>query len=203
MVLGCFPLGMFSWTKVPVGWPAANFLQQVVGLRMTITPDRLHRIVNCWKHALTLANLHLSRAEMAIVINVRSGPFKGSAFHQQLQQSCKELFLNLPADNFLYQHLYDDICRDNAASEAADAIGSEGHQKVLWQKLARWMEGSVKHVEAKQSPVVCMGVQGISVPVCGGGGPCILDAPDLSRLAEEVVEYLCFLSAGSSRRVGF
>ena len=146
-----FPTWHVFLDQGPVGWPAVNYLQQIVGLRMTITPDRLHRIVNCWKHALTLANLHLARAEMSIVLNVRSGPFKGAAFHQQLQSTCREMFFNLRPDNLLYQHLYDDICRDNAASEAADAIGSSEHQASLWQKLAEWMERAVKHVEAKQS----------------------------------------------------
>ena len=65
----------------PVGWGADTFLQQHAGLRMTVSHDRLHKLTNMWKMALTSANLSLVRAELGVVLNARCGPWKQGGFH--------------------------------------------------------------------------------------------------------------------------
>ena len=135
----------------PVGWGAVTYLQQHCGLRMSINHDRLRKLTNAWKLALTSANLHLVRAELSVVLNARCGPFRQGSFHHQLQQSCADFFLHLRSDNMLYEHLYTDICQDNAGTEASEACGNEAHQASLFKKLESWMTASVKHVEAKAS----------------------------------------------------
>ena len=134
-----------------MGWGAATYLQQHIGLRVSVNHDRLRKFTNAWKLALTASNLHLVRAELSVVLDARCGPFKQGSFHEQLQQTCADFFLHLHSDNMLFEHLYTDICQDNAGTEASEACSNEAHQAALFKKLQDCMIASVKHVEAKAS----------------------------------------------------
>ena len=181
----------------PIGWPAANFLVQCLGLRGTLVFDLLHRRVCDIDDGRAEAGLRMLKTEYNVVLKMRQGPYQQSGHHSVLRDSAAEMFRETTADNnLLFAVLSDSIAADFQMQSQTQA--TEEHTELVWraakqlphERLQRHKHEDFKTVQlrAEQSslfpsascqpaePVVCgdktklvEGVLRLPTQCCGSG----------------------------------
>eukprot|EP00971_Amphidinium_carterae_P342326 6481597-Amphidinium_carterae.4 len=74
----------------PKSFGAFLYLQST-GLRLTISPDLIHRLLNDWHSGVRAAGLHTHRLEWKAVLSLRQGPWQQGAHHSLLRGCAAEL----------------------------------------------------------------------------------------------------------------
>jgi hypothetical protein len=99
----------------PVGWSAAFFLYERMGLNGTYWPDAAHRTWNDTKAALKATGLWLVVLETTLAWNVTQGPWAKSAFFQRMKAGMESYLQTAgPTQSQLFLMVYEDATRDQS-----------------------------------------------------------------------------------------
>ena len=74
-----------------IGWPAALFLYQQIGIQGWLVNDPFHRLWNDLRLALANSGLGPLVREMMLLFNHRAGPWDAAGFLQQARGAVEEL----------------------------------------------------------------------------------------------------------------
>ena len=119
-----------------VGWPALQMLFQSCGVAGFYAHDPWHRVWNDLKAGCIAAGFWSIVRQGTLVMNVRSGPFEGAAFHGQLKASLAHMRSLDMSNNIWFLSCYEGICKEWGL-QADIAYGDSGHmQHVLEMVLA-------------------------------------------------------------------
>ncbi|CAE7236830.1 unnamed protein product [Symbiodinium sp. CCMP2456] len=134
----------------PIGWPAANFLVQCLGLRGTLVFDLLHRRVCDIEDGRAEAGLRMLKTEYNVVLKMRQGPFQQSGHHSVLKDAAAEMFRETTADNnLLFAVLSDAIAADFQMQSQTQ--GTEEHTELVWRAAKQLLTKDCKGTNTKTS----------------------------------------------------
>ncbi|CAE7197498.1 unnamed protein product [Symbiodinium sp. CCMP2592] len=119
-----------------VGWPALQMLFQSCGIAGFYAHDPWHRVWNDLKAGCVAAGFWSIVRQCTLVMNVRSGPFEGAAFHGQLKESLAHMRSLDMSNNIWFLSCYESICKEWGL-QADIAFGDSEHMlHVLEMVLA-------------------------------------------------------------------
>eukprot|EP00971_Amphidinium_carterae_P234024 4644059-Amphidinium_carterae.1 len=118
----------------PKSYGAFLYLQSI-GLRLTISPDVIHRLLNDWHSGVRAAGLHTHRLEWKAVLVLRQGPWKQGAHHSLLRACAAELDSEgYRGSDVIFHWLFDEIALECGESTSPE-YGSEPHIRRVWAKM--------------------------------------------------------------------
>jgi hypothetical protein len=119
-----------------IGWPSSLCEQQKLNLRITITEDEWHRIINDLGYAARQSGVWLPILEWGCVANFRAGPWKGASFLAKLKGCCQAYYRDTDHTDELFVALYDRIADDFDMTSDFN-YGSSEHRAMVFAKCAR------------------------------------------------------------------
>jgi hypothetical protein len=129
-----------------VGWAGICWYIYKCSAKATMTWDRPHRLHNDWLDGLSAAGLTVTRLEWMVVLNLRTGPFKKSAYHKVIQGGAQEMFQRVDHTNLIFRQLYDGITADLGMSHDP-GFGTEEHfQDPGLQQTVYYLSGASKTI---------------------------------------------------------
>ena len=134
----------------PIGWPAANFMVQCLGLRGTLAFDLLHRRVCHIDDGRAEAGLRMLKTEYNVVLKMRQGPYQQSGHHGVLKDAAAEMFWETTAENnLLFAVLSDAIAADFQLQSQTHA--TEEHTDLVWRAAKQLLTKDCKGTNTKTS----------------------------------------------------
>ena len=118
----------------PVGGAALSFMRAHLSLRMSVTYDLYHRVINDWLGGISESNLVVLRWEHRALVRMREGPFATHSNHSLLGHIALEFFEVFDEECELFTILYDKIVAEDAELRADADVGQASHYSKTWQK---------------------------------------------------------------------
>ena len=118
----------------PVGGAALSFLRAHLSLRMTVTYDLYHRVINDWLGGISASNLVVLRWEHRALVRMREGSFSTHSNHSLMGHIAQEFFQVFDEDCELFTILYDKIVAEDAELRLDPDVGQPSHYSKAWQK---------------------------------------------------------------------
>ena len=131
-----------------IGWAGSVYLMQ--RLRMTLTPDWLHRVVNDYQLALGRTNMIGIRRSFKVLSKLRRGAWKNDGNHELLRRTASEMFSCHSHGYVLFQALLSELFTEQSVTLGAEQ-GSERQQVQLWGQLRLDLSEAPLGMEMKAS----------------------------------------------------